>query len=123
MSLGATFVRASDGYFYKEPILSGDNWFICFDEDDPPELVIAQESGLNPHEVLKSANVGYRKLKLYSDYAERDFGRDGSFTFKPANSYWFEMTKALDPKFITESDGKSKELPMGTYYDFKGFEK
>lgn len=44
MSLVPTYVKADDGFFYKDPIVrgqhSGRHYFICFDDDDPPELVI-----------------------------------------------------------------------------------
>lgn len=40
MSLVPTYVQAVDGQFYKNPILSGNDWFLCFDDDDPPELVV-----------------------------------------------------------------------------------
>lgn len=40
MSLVPTFARAVDGVFYENPVLRGDGWFLCFDDDDPPELVI-----------------------------------------------------------------------------------
>ena len=44
MSLGPTFVKMADGKWYKNPVLYGNSsqWFLCFDEDDPPELVIHQ---------------------------------------------------------------------------------
>lgn len=41
MSLVSTYVLADNGLFYKNPTLRGEDWFICFDDDDPPELVIA----------------------------------------------------------------------------------
>jgi len=43
MSLVPTWVKATDGLFYKNPILYGEDWYICFDDDDPPELVISNK--------------------------------------------------------------------------------
>lgn len=40
MSLVSTYVYATDGKFYKNPVIKGEGWFICFDDDDPPELVV-----------------------------------------------------------------------------------
>jgi hypothetical protein len=43
--MGSTWVKAVDGKFYKDPVLrgtfEGHDYFICFDDDDPPELVLA----------------------------------------------------------------------------------
>lgn len=45
MSLGPTLVRAADGLYYQDPVFEGTDaagrrWFVCFDEDDPPELIV-----------------------------------------------------------------------------------
>lgn len=40
MSLVPTWVYAEDGNWYKDPVITGPGWFICFDDDDPPEMVI-----------------------------------------------------------------------------------
>lgn len=42
MSLVSTWAPCDDGLYHKNPILSDrpdGHWFICFDDDDPPELV------------------------------------------------------------------------------------
>ncbi|MDX1701712.1 MAG: hypothetical protein R3250_13885 [Melioribacteraceae bacterium] len=44
MSLVSTYVVMANGACYKNPTLfdeSGD-WFICFDDEEPPEIVIRQ---------------------------------------------------------------------------------
>lgn len=40
MSQVPTWVKAKDGQFYQDPVLRGEDWFLCFDDDDPPELVM-----------------------------------------------------------------------------------
>jgi len=40
MSLVATYVQATDGKFYKGAVIFEEGWFVCFDDDDPPELVV-----------------------------------------------------------------------------------
>lgn len=119
MSLGLTWVRARDGYFYAEPILAGKGWFITFDEDEPPEVVIALSSSLAPEDVLRAANVGFRNLRpRYVDgHVSRSFGRNFDH-FEPANSWYFDITKPLDPKHITRNDGRQRHEPFGTLYDF-----
>jgi hypothetical protein len=39
MSLVSTYVKA-DGKYYKNPVYRGKDWFICFDDDDPIEVVM-----------------------------------------------------------------------------------
>lgn len=48
MSLGPTFVLAVNNFWYEDPVfeLPG-KWFVCFDETDPPELVMATDT--DPH--------------------------------------------------------------------------
>jgi hypothetical protein len=41
MSKVPTWVLAVDGRVYQDPVLEGPDWFLCFDDDEPPELVIA----------------------------------------------------------------------------------
>jgi hypothetical protein len=45
VSLVATWVLATDGNLYKEPVLKGADWFLCFDDDDPPEIVVKRKPG------------------------------------------------------------------------------
>lgn len=40
MSRVSTFVQGSDFKFYRNPVLYGDDWYLCFDDDDPPEVVV-----------------------------------------------------------------------------------
>ena len=37
----AAFVLASNGLLYRNPILRGAGWFVVFDAEDEPELVLA----------------------------------------------------------------------------------
>lgn len=51
MSLVPVFVYASDGKYYKDPVIRGPGWFICFDDEEPPEVVIQIETGASiPHD-------------------------------------------------------------------------
>ena len=53
MSQVSVHVRAKDGKWYEDPVLFGRRnntkkgrvlWFICFDDNDPPELVLFDNS-------------------------------------------------------------------------------
>lgn len=94
MSLVGTWVLAQDGNFYEEPVVRGDGWFLCFDDDDPPELVMQcrlvgqmRKRGANVVEaagrILREAGVAFSDIK-YSGVAGRIFGGQ----FKQAASVW-----------------------------------
>ena len=40
MSRVSTYVRAIDGQLYRDPVIYGDGWFVCFDDADPVGLVV-----------------------------------------------------------------------------------
>jgi hypothetical protein len=40
VSKTSVFVQAVDGNRYKNPLLYGVNWYVCFDDEDDPEIVI-----------------------------------------------------------------------------------
>ncbi|HWY36194.1 MAG TPA: hypothetical protein VNX68_16230 [Nitrosopumilaceae archaeon] len=116
MSLVATYVRATDGKFYKDPILSGRGWFICFDDDDPVELVISCRSKKKPEGILEKIGMEHTPLR-YRGIAGRMFGKAIKFT--DAESWFFEIENRVNPKFITEHDGiaKKNEIHQGVFYD------
>lgn len=107
MSLVPTYVKATDNYFYKDPTLEGKDWFICFDDDDPPELVIAVKAKLNPETLLNTLGIKYSNLRK-GHVAGRVFGKN--WHFKTAQSYFFELQNKLDPKLITTHEGKVKTI-------------
>ncbi len=63
MSIGNLFVRANNGLYYQDPVFrgvteKGNRWFVCFDEDDPPELVVELTHGPeNPTQILKDLKI------------------------------------------------------------------
>jgi hypothetical protein len=115
MSLVPTFVKASDGMFYKEPILSGKDFFLCFDDDDDPELVIkVTESGLHWKMWREIAEEIIRKLGLDAtlntqepaSVSERCFGR--GWKFSPAVAWFLTINKPIPVDKITKHEGRSK---------------
>jgi len=59
MSKVGVYVKCSDGKWYSHPTLGMDmTWFICYDDDDPIELVIAAKS-------IGSARVKYRIVESH----------------------------------------------------------
>lgn len=45
--MGAYFL-ASNGLLYRDPLLRGAGWFVVFDGEDEPELVISKHNDGNP---------------------------------------------------------------------------
>lgn len=120
MSLVSTYVRATDGKLYKNPVLSGQGWFICFDDDDPVELVIKKKSNIKPQDIFKQIGMKVVNLSKMGEGALRYFG-DVNDEPEKAENYFFEIRNRINPKFITAHDGvvERENLWQGVIYDPK----
>lgn len=125
MSLVSTYVKADNGKFYENPVLSGEGWFICFDDEDPAELVIQKSGSLGKKllvkDVLSLIGMKTKGLRKYDSYAQRNFGKGTKLDFKPAIAYFFEPVNPINHKFITEHDGVVAEnkIHQGVIYNFE----
>lgn len=45
MSLVSSYVLFDNGRWYRDPTIRGEDWYLCFDDDDPPEVVIKTVEG------------------------------------------------------------------------------
>lgn len=120
MSLVSTYVLADDGKWYREPVLADDThmWFICFDDDEPPELVFREGIGINPYMIFD--DIGLKaKLKGGPRYSGRLFDNE----FHDAISVFLKIKRPIPADRIKEHDGIITELPaQGVMYDFgKGY--
>ena len=101
MSLVPTYVAAKDGNFYKNPVLFGEyklfpdqpglKWFICWDDDDPVELVIED----NPNHdsvvgVLYNAGLVSRVIDKRGK-SDRPFPHFGWGKLLTSTSFWIEL--------------------------------
>ena len=119
MSLVSTWVRATDGFLYQNPKLHGKGWFICFDDDDPVELVISNRSKKTPKEIFEKLGMKHTKL-IFNGIAGRCFGKGYNFTW--SKSWFFEIKNNINPKFISYYEKKVKSsdnIGQGVFYDFK----
>jgi len=119
MSLVPTYVLADDNEFYKDPTISGSDFFICFDDDDPPELVIMtgvediesmddidfDAMQKRAKEILESLNisatlngVGYSCGRVFDDDPL-------SADFKPAYAVFIDINKRIPVSVITQHEG------------------
>jgi hypothetical protein len=72
MSQSMTFVQATDGRFYKEPIFAGEDWWASFDEEGG-EVVVRRFKHSSPEscrarasKVLREAGFEFRNLSHWS---------------------------------------------------------
>ncbi len=129
MSLVSTYVLADDGKWYKDPVLEAadHSWFICFDDDDPPELVFKVNGGESKKDwsaraSLILANIGIRIHWLRPSHASgRCFGPEEKV--HDAMAYWIDIIAPIPKKWITRPSEGSDKKPdcQGVFYNFSNF--
>lgn len=90
MSLVSTYVESQSGKWYKNPVVKGDGWYICWDDDEPIEIVIDEAKKLNVSDILDDLAAKGWCLTVESRPcrgARRLFDGD----FKPAVSYYLRQ--------------------------------
>ena len=94
MSLSYIYVKAIDGKYYRYPTFRSKNndWFVCFDEDDPPEIVIKKSCKKKPEEILDSIGIKYQKIRNRIS-SGRCFGSTGSI--HSAYSWFFDLKEPI----------------------------
>jgi len=105
MSLIPTYVLAEDGVFYKNPCLHGvyedKIWYICWDDDDPTELVISNivdipSANRLGKEILNSLGKKYSKLRLINCYKGYKRTFPPKFKgFKQAATFFFDFDECI----------------------------
>ncbi len=118
MSLVETYVHAVDGHFYSDPILSGDDWFICFDDDEPPEIVVAER---NRHKAETRAVAVLLELKI-GDAAEFDHRSTRCFPRPPKHRdsccFFFKLTGPIPvPPGAKPVTSEKRLSSQGVFYD------
>jgi len=122
MSLVPTFVLMDDNKWYKNPSLGEKNWFICFDDDDPIELVIKEKDykeGLTPDVIFAKIGAIAKVTSRPIRSGLRCF--DSKFHFSGAVAFWIEIKNKPSVKFLRDHDGVSDKPPQQdcVFYDFK----
>lgn len=113
MSLVPTYVRASDGYWYKNPVIGEAGWFLCYDDNDPIEIVIEKDKH-TLDDILGLLKAKGYELKFYGmgHAAQRIFDSSKEFNFRPARSYFVEPVRGVMPVgLLKNSDGNFKQRP------------
>jgi len=118
MSLCTTYVKSADGKWYAEPSLrgttqDGKQWYLCFDEDDPPELVVQTDGDgkeIDAAKILRDAGLSFGGVR-FDGVCGRMIGR--------AASFWVTITAPIPTP--TKFDAVYDQQPQrqGTYYSFE----
>lgn len=117
MSLVPTFVLAQDGKLYENPVLQGSGWYLCFDDDDPPELVIKVSRGMKRSMYRKLAENTLREAGI-QQYARLSFQHVSGRMIGTAASFFLDLKEPIPvpQKF----DAALEEYPAreGVVYNF-----
>lgn len=131
MSLVSTWVEMDDGRWHQNPVLGqGKRWFICYDDDDPIELVVQAQTYDQAHRRIEEAREAlkpcaltvmrhkrgkYQGKTVLRKSGLRCFGPDNEFL--PAFNVWIWITKPPVALLLKET-ASSAILPMGdkVYY-------
>lgn len=121
MSLGPTFVQSASGLWYRNPIVGLADWFICWDEDEPIELV-RKDGAMPAVEILAHLAMEKWLLRFYNNRnvrGHRFAGRIFDGLMLPATAHFLTQVLSGPPdNLITSHNGVFKEHPHmeGTYY-------
>ncbi len=127
MSLVSTYVVMANGACYKNPVLfdeTGD-WFICFDDEEPPEIVLRQTIITKSRKSrTRQISEKLEKLGITAKIIEsrvcgqRNFGHASNdpkkMEFEPAVSAFLKLKKRIPLDHIQyTADSVHIELPSG----------
>jgi hypothetical protein len=101
-------------------------WFLCFDDDDPDELVIFEKTGakfMAPEEVIRENHLPFIKPRKACRAIRCVIGGKGT---AEAQSWWVEMTAPIPSKLIVDHDGivkgDIKKQGQGVYHGYSFYE-
>lgn len=118
MSLVSTYVKCTDGKWYRNPVYRAKDksWFICFDDNDPVELVVKKNCQLGAEQILKEVGIRYTSISSGGRGGSRCFEK-GKFSFTPALAYFISTVRQTFP-IPNEWDEIFEQYPHkeGVYY-------
>jgi hypothetical protein len=103
MSLTHTTVFCKDKKWYREPVWRGPNYFICYDDDDPVEIVVIITPNMTPYYASKQVLKILEKIGFKARIMPNTYRRSGRmFThldkdFHDAYSYFLAVDTAPPP--------------------------
>ena len=128
MSKVSTYVRARNGALYKNPIFAFDEGFVCFDDEEPPELVLWKPKEGDPItpaaalELVLGARVDGEPPEWRLVRGARESQRVVPFTsppqFLPAIAYFFELFARVPTPTFHEGEERYASRIRGHVLDF-----
>lgn len=127
MSRVPTFTFCKDKKFYENLIYQDDprrkEWFICFDDDEPAEIVVKASSLMKPQDILTHRGLPWKRL-LRARRCDRFFGN----MEEPSNeavSWFIEFLRGAPFPTPNKYDACDEVWPIypnreGVYYGWKG---
>ena len=116
------FVQSRENHWYLQPVIYRPQWFICWDNYNPIELVIRVNS-YEPEEILSDLSNHGWPLSLS---LRRNPGPTGSrifvpgtFNFAPAISVFLDQEKNGPPDALLDQSDRvvlPHPLPQGCYF-------
>lgn len=90
MSLVPTYVQSTSGKWYKNPVIEAEDgtWFVCWDDDDPIELVIA-EDGPEPDGAINRLRGEGWDVRLGRKHQGPIAGRFFNGKLRPTRGAWW----------------------------------
>lgn len=125
MSLVPTYVQLITGVWAKNPVWYGPGWYVCVDDDDPPELVMERKGDawrqLDVEEFLKSKGIPAKLLTRAERTGLRLFPDDKWKKLRPAVRWFFKFTDPPGTLVEISHQGLFKERPQADccLYEFK----
>ena len=135
MSLVSQFVIMDNGVWYKNPAIfdKTSNWYICFDDDDPPEIVVhhTDRNQLSDREKKDTIRMVLEKYNISAKISHLSSTSNRLFPpyyddFKPSIAAFIKIRKRINTNnLILKHDGEFVEVPPSAcvMYDFKRKEK
>lgn len=123
MSLMPTYVRGRDGAWYRNPVLVFAEGFLCFDDEDPPELVLwlsdKHERGfpepLKTLELVLGVPSGIHRIGP-AKRSQRVVPGSEPFVFQPAAGFDLALTRRIPvPTMHEGSERRLTRLPPGGF--------
>lgn len=107
------FFLASDGLLYRNPLVRGDGWFVVFDGDDDPELVIAADgpgaarldttqARLRAVSILEQSGLS-AAIEGASRLMMRPFEADGTDS-RDSYCFWLAVEEPIPAALLSDRD-------------------
>lgn len=128
MSLVPTWVLADDGRWYEDPVLADESgyWYICFDDDEPIELVFILPGTVSKKDMLTYSKRLLSNLKINGEvtstrvnFSGRCFPPDWE-DVRQSGAVWINLKDPVPVAMIVEKDNVADVLPPGdkVFYNF-----